>query len=828
MPSPDTLPPRTKRLHPRRPRWRTGSAFKVAEEACLRIAPLWPLQDFVASNPCLGLTGEHFVTASERIGRVAPGGLRMDPAFYREKVDSGEITDQDLEAGRLRARQTPGMDPKVWEELQPARLRSALVGISDANHLPPETLTLAETLDRNLGTDWHTCLTESVADFCAGYFDRGQSAWRMPWQGESLFAAWKEVSSIDRKLEIAGLNGFRTRVRVLPDDPTAAIAICLNSLGLDPVSAGDYLHRLLLSVRGWAGHVQYLAREASMRGETDQRLIELLAIRICLDAALLNVAGAADLIDFRSSAERFDDRPSEATAIWYVWQLALEHAWERRVRGALAANGSEGATANPTRPGVQAIFCIDVRSEIFRRALEACSNGIETRGFAGFFGLPIEYRSMGMDKGQAQCPVLLSPQAVVHECHHDPGKDASARRQVSLARQFAHGWSAFKQSAVSCFSFVETMGLLFGAALLRDGLWAAGAQPKRSQRDCGPSLDWGGGLPVEARPAMAYGMLKNMGMKGNFGRLVLLCGHGSETKNNPYAAGLDCGACGGHAGDVNARVGANLLNDPGVRAALAGEYGIEIPQDTWFLAGLHNTTTDDVCLFDLQNLPASHAADLNELRHHLDRAGAAARRERSKLLGLRAEDPEIDARVRSRAADWSQVRPEWGLAGNAAFIAAPRARTAGANFGGRVFLHDYDFRNDPDNSVLELILTAPVVVANWINLQYYCSTVNNAVFGSGNKVLHNVVGTLGVCLGNGGDLETGLPLQSVHDGTRFLHEPIRLHVFLEAPTERIEAVLAKHAQVRELVENGWLLLFAMEAGGQTRRHIGDGIWEEND
>jgi uncharacterized protein YbcC (UPF0753/DUF2309 family) len=327
---------------------------------------------------------------------------------------------------------------------------------------------------------------------------------------------------------------------------------------------------------------------------------------------------------------------------------------------------------------------------------------------------------------------------------------------------------------------------------------------------------------------MAHGMLKNMGMKGNFGRLVLLCGHGSETKNNPYAAGLDCGACGGHAGDVNARVGANLLNDPGVRAALAGEYGIEIPQDTWFLAGLHNTTTDDVCLFDLQNLPASHAADLNELRHHLDRAGAAARRERSKLLGLRAEDPEIDARVRSRAADWSQVRPEWGLAGNAAFIAAPRARTAGANFGGRVFLHDYDFRNDPDNSVLELILTAPVVVANWINLQYYCSTVNNAVFGSGNKVLHNVVGTLGVCLGNGGDLETGLPLQSVHDGTRFLHEPIRLHVFLEAPTERIEAVLAKHAQVRELVENGWLLLFATEAGGQTRRHIGDGIWEEND
>jgi hypothetical protein len=808
------------------PLWQASSASTAAREAARRIAPLWPLRHFVAANPFLGMTGDHFTTATERLGRVAPGGLRMDLAFYREKMFSGEITDHDLEAARLRAMETPGIDPAFWVELKPTLLRLALFQPASEERLPQETLTLAETFDRIHGTAWHSALTESVADFCAAYFDQGQSAWRMPWQGESLYTAWKEAGAIDRKPEMLGLKRFRARVRNLPADSADSIAASLNALRIDSVTAPDYLHRLLLSIRGWAGYVQYLVRETEMRGGQDDRLLELLAIRISLDAALLEIATIPDLIEFWPPAHRMDDGLSESTAIRHVLQLALEHSWERQVRSALDSNRSRKCPPTLERPDVQAVFCIDVRSEILRRALEASSPGIQTRGFAGFFGLPIEYRPMEMDKGQAQCPVLLLPQAVVHECHHDHAEDVVARRKLGIAKRFAHGWSAFKTSAISCFSFVETAGLLFGGSLLRDGLLPGRPKSKHEHQHRGPSLDYGGGIPAEARPAMAFGMLKNMGLTGGFARLVLLCGHGSETKNNPYASGLDCGACGGHAGDANARVGASLLNDPGVRAALAQEHGIEIPRDTWFLAGLHNTTTDDVTLFDLHHVPSSHSLDVDALRSHLDRASAASRRERSNLLGLSPADPEIDSQVRSRAADWSQVRPEWGLAGNAAFIAAPRARSAGANLGGRVFLHEYDHHADTDNSVLELIMAAPMVVANWINLQYYASTVNNAVFGSGNKVLHNVVGTLGVCLGNGGDLETGLPFQSVHDGTKFIHEPIRLHVFLEAPTNRIDAVLAKHANVRELVENGWLLIFAIADEGRMQRYLGRGAWED--
>jgi uncharacterized protein YbcC (UPF0753/DUF2309 family) len=176
------------------------------------------------------------------------------------------------------------------------------------------------------------------------------------------------------------------------------------------------------------------------------------------------------------------------------------------------------------------------------------------------------------------------------------------------------------------------------------------------------------------------------------------------------------------------------------------------------------------------------------------------------------DQPEsLAAAVRRRSDDWSLTRPEWGLADNAAFIVAPRGRSRGLDLGGRAFLHDYDWRRDTDNSVLELIMTAPMIVTHWINLQYYASTVDNERYGSGNKVLHNVVGgCIGVFEGNGGDLRIGLPLQSVHDGERWMHTPLRLSVYIEAPREKIERVIADHAVVRQLLDNRWLYLFRMQ------------------
>ena len=167
--------------------------------------------------------------------------------------------------------------------------------------------------------------------------------------------------------------------------------------------------------------------------------------------------------------------------------------------------------------------------------------------------------------------------------------------------------------------------------------------------------------------------------------------------------------------------------------------------------------------------------------------------------------------IPARAQNWAEIRPEWGLAGCAAFIAAPRAVTTGADLQGRAFLHDYDARRDEDGSVLELLMTAPMLVTHWINWQYHASTCDPQHLGSGNKLLHNVVGGhIGVFEGNGGDLRIGLARQSLHDGQQWMHRPLRLHVVIEAPQAMIDRVIDNHSVVRDLVLHGWLYLLRID------------------
>ncbi len=803
----------------------------VITGACNRIAPLWPLKHFVAVNPFLGFSGEGFDRAAARLRRVTRTAMTMPRPFYRDALAAGTFDDGDIAQALAAATSCPVADPAAFRAAlaaDPSRATAAVVA------------TVAEILDRLADGDRQASRTafmvDEISKWCAAWFDEGQAAWKSPERGQCPYAAWKAAMRHDRNPEAMGIAQFRATVAGLPDDPIDAIIAIVTAHGIPEPVIGDYLHRALFDIGGWAGYARYLVWDNGLYGRSDDTLVELLAIRMAWGHALFEerrdeafraawreaMASAAALPD---GGERIDDD----LAIDLIAQDAYENGFRRgllaRLRVPVAGEAAAPAVwphGRARRP-LQAAFCIDVRSEVFRRALESVCPDTETIGFAGFFGYPIEYVPIGRTSGGAQCPVLLTPAFTI--CEHVKGASEEEETEILglrlLRRRAARAWKSFKLSAVSSFTYVETLGLGFAPKLVADslGLTRTVADPGVDGLDAGaigrigPRLEprsSGGlstGLSAEQRLAQAEAVLRGMSLTRDFARLVLLAGHGSSSANNPHASGLDCGACGGHTGEANARVAASVLNDPQVRRGLQAR-GIDIPEDTWFLGALHNTTTDDVRLFDTDRMPAAFGPHLAEVSAWLAAAGVRARAERAPLLAAAGGD---DVRARSR--DWSQVRPEWGLAGNAAFIAAPRRRTRGIDLGGRAFLHDYDWRQDEGFGVLKLIMTAPMVVASWINLQYYGSVVNNRAWGAGNKVLHNVVGQLGVIEGNAGDLRSGLPMQSVHDGHRFIHEPLRLNVMIAAPREAMDAVIAGHDGVRHLLDNRWLHLFAIDDDG---------------
>ncbi|SFM32933.1 YbcC family protein [Shimia aestuarii] len=768
-----------------------------ANNAARAIPPLFPLSASVAVNPFLGQTGEPLAVTAARLARV--GGVRIMPsrAHWAKKLDTGDISEKDL-IDALAAHSGHFNAPSLQE------LRDAL-----ANSAPkPEALpTVAELAADVSGIDWPGLIEDRIGAWAAGHFDEGQALWQQARSG-GPFSSWRDYAARDLTPEIQGLTGFCAYVAGTNRSPWRAIGRASEKLGITACAATTAFHRWLMSMGGWAQYGRYLLWQAELDGGHENTVTELLAIRMVFDEALFEFYEdqIAERWQETVAAHQAPVTPSKDHVIDAVLQDASERAEQRLLGNRL----QQSKPPNPEgRADVQAAFCIDVRSEVFRRALEAQDEKIETIGFAGFFGLASAHKAAGSDVAERRGPVLLQPDVTSQSI--EPETADLGRRYTARAKR---AWGRFKLAAVSSFAFVEATGPLYAGKLVRDSLGIGG----KPAADPAPRLD--SAIDLETRVGMAKSVLTAMSLTDNFAKIVLLAGHGADVTNNPHASALQCGACGGYAGDVNARLLAGLLNDPDVQLGLR-EAGIDIPSDTVFLPALHHTTTDAVTLFE-QDLPKGKpVAGLMELKQWLTAAGNLARAERAQRLP-RASSP---ATVANRARDWAETRPEWGLAGCLAFIAAPRHRTDGADLSGQAFLHNYDWRRDDGFGVLELIMTAPVVVASWISLQYYGSTVAPNLFGGGNKLLHNVVGGIGVLEGNNGAPRPGLPWQSVHDGNRFQHEPLRLSVIIEAPREAMSDILERHTEVRKLFDNGWLHLIAMDDEGKLAwRYRGDLKW----
>lgn len=514
--------------------------FAAAEEAIRQIPPFFPLDATVAVNPFLGQSGTPRTVAAARLARTAGARLTLPRPVLAARIAAGQITAADLAAAAASA----GV---AVDALQAAAARVAPAPAPDP--------TLADLAAAETGTDSQAAIEDRIGLWAAARFDRGQALW--PALAGSPWRSWKAFAERDLTPGLQGLSGFCARVAALPDDPHVALALVCGRLGLTPEAASLYFQRLLTTLGGWAQYARGLGWQAERDGERDRTAFELLAIRLVWEDALLAAFG-----------DRLQDAWAKARAGWaaplaptpelqidLALQEAADRAEERRLANALAARVPPAGSA--VRPAIQAAFCIDVRSEPFRRALEAADPGVETLGFAGFFGLALRHTACASDIVEARAPVLLSPGLA--SCAAAPEPVQSALR---LKRRAIRAWGRFKVAAVSSFAFVEAAGPGYLAKLAGSAL----GMSAESRPDPVPRLD----LPLPDRVAAAAQVLRAMSLTERFAPLILIAGHGAQVTNTPHASALQCGACGGHSGEVNARLLAGLLNDPAVRTGLAG------------------------------------------------------------------------------------------------------------------------------------------------------------------------------------------------------------------------------------------------------------------
>jgi hypothetical protein len=796
------------------------------------IAPLWPLTSFVAVNPLLGLQHLPFDDATAVARRWLRARTHLTLAAFREAHARGVITDADLRRAITEVDSKLALQPSVeigerTVDVVEIVLLDLLVGPDDT---PRDT-----ARDRVGRTDVGTvrAVSQLVAAWCAVFVDEAGVPWPMPGRERGFFRAWRELARHDRRLRrLAGPTGMRWLAQ-LPDRPVEALEASLDALGVGGDRV-DALREHLGRLPGWAGYARWNGEWTQPDHDRPSlRLVDLLAAQVAATAAAAHGAAAPQpapdqnevdekLLEDRVAAVlaalgSTSDDPFVTSAVRDVlqqvpppvrksmWLEAQEGNFRDRLLGLLTRLDPSPATE---RPDVQAAFCIDARSEGLRRHLEACGP-YDTLGFAGFFGVPVRWRPLGSTQSQPRCPPLLTPE---HEVAEQPLVPNGALRYLTAQRAAGAGLEAFhapKGSLHGPFALAEAAGYVIGPvaaartlapAMMRrlTGLVTRRVTSPQTRPAVEAEHDDGSGLTLEERTSFGESVVRTMGLT-RFARLVVLCGHGSHNVNNPHASSYDCGACGGAPGGPSARVVVAILNDPGVRSALE-ERGIAVPDDTRFVAAQHDTVSDVVTVLDREAVPVSHERLVAAFERDVAVAGERLARERAERL------PGNPAKVRVRGHDWAQVRPEWGLAANAAFVIGPRSITAELDLACRVFLHNYDAESDGDGDALETILTAPLVVGQWISAQYYFSSVDPDQFGAGDKTLHNPVGGIGVVLGEGGDLQVGLPAQAVGIGERRIHEPLRLLAVVQAPLERTEAIIQRNEVLQQLFGGKWMTL----------------------
>ena len=526
-----------------------------------------------------------------------------------------------------------------------------------------------------------------------------------------------------------------------------------------------------------------------------------------------------------------------------VFFLAFEHRFQEETLDAIA-NHNRNRTITRSRPKFQMICCIDDREESFRRHLEEVEPDCETIGAAGFFAVAMYYRGSDDAHYAPLCPVVITPnhyvrEEVLYSLQAMNERRVKTRRVLGTASHRVHlGTRSFAGGAALTAMFGAMASVPLVARILFPRLTARIRRSMGSLLHPAPltqlsleriedqAADEGTqlGFTVDEMTEIVQRLLHDMGLIQSISRLVIVCGHGSSSMNNPHRAAYDCGACAGAKGGPNARAFARMANDSRVRSALA-KRGLNIPADTVFLGAYHNTCDEGMTYFDLDLLPVTHRRDFEAARDKIDVArerNAHERCRRFESAPLNLTEEAALKHVEGRAEDMAQVRPECGHATNAICLVGRRWRSRDLFLDRRAFLTSYDPTQDDETaSILTRILQAVVPVCAGINLEYYFSFVDSGGWGCGTKLPHNISGLLGVMDGAASDLRPGLPWQMVE-----LHEEVRLLFVIETTPQKLQRIFDANPAIATLCCNDWVQVATLDPHSNEIHVLRHGTFEQ--
>jgi uncharacterized protein len=573
----------------------------------------------------------------------------------------------------------------------------------------------------------------------------------------------------------------------------------------------QYLFDQQFSHQGWSGMVA--AIEANPHTLLDKKRItleEVIAFELLLemdaldDKLGLNWLPLAKIIKVRPK-DLFDPiKDTEMSEAQAIWQEALEFSYFDQVL--------EGVRESAAMPDVkkkasfQAMFCIDDRECSFRRHLEKEDPNCLTYGTPGFFNVAFYYQPQDGKFLTKVCPAPVDPPYLIKEVGSnskreiDPNfsKHSHALHSGWVISQTLGFWSALKlflnifrpqatPASASSFTHMDK----------RANLTIENRHPDHHER--GLQV----GFTLDEMTDRVEGLLKSIGLVKDFAPLIYAVGHGSSSTNNPHYAAYDCGACSGRPGSVNARVISYMGNHPEVRRRLR-ERGIDLPNTTFFIGGIRDTTRDEVMFYDedLVNpmVREMHEKNVQSFLNALE-LNAIERSRRFESIDTSASHEKIHEQIRLRSVSLFEPRPELNHATNSLCIVGSRRLSDKLFLDRRSFLNSYDYAIDPDGKYLLGILKAVAPVCGGINLEYYFSRVDNQKLGAGTKLPHNVMGLFGVANGIDGDLRPGLPSQMIE-----IHDPLRLLTVVEHYPEVVLNTIQSSPETYEWFKNKWIYL----------------------